>query len=30
VSGVVLPPTAPGLGMELDEDKIETRSEFGS
>jgi L-rhamnonate dehydratase len=29
VQGSVTPPTAPGLGMELDEDKIESREELG-
>ncbi len=29
VNGVVSPPTQPGLGMELDEDKIEARHELG-
>jgi L-rhamnonate dehydratase len=29
VDGVVSPPTAPGLGMDLDEDKIESREELG-
>ncbi len=30
VNGVVSPPSAPGIGMDLDEDKVETRTELGS